>query len=153
MSIDLNALRTALVNALDSITEATADGEDTFEGVSLRFYFANRATIEKERPGFGARLMVSEYLKASKPHEYVPWGQGVLPEQSGTGDNWIAKYADYKPMWQNAEQAGEIEPIVRLIPHGEAAFLSALRAMYASPWGQAWLADERTVGMRPKSAP
>ena len=150
---ELDVVKAALFAALDTLMAATAGPEEEFEGVKLKFYFANRGLVERERPGFGNRLMISEYRKRDQPHEYVPWGQGVLPEQSGTNEDWLSKYNQYKPMYQNAYEDGVMPHVVTLISDGEEAFLFALRAMYNSAWGEAWLANPLTVGMRPKTAP
>lgn len=87
MAVDLAALRAALVQALSSITEATADADDTFEGVSLRYYFANRKQIEQEKPGFGARLITRDIDAQLGPHPFESSLRGGIMGTSGGSPN------------------------------------------------------------------
>ena len=115
--------------------------------------FASYIKQGKFPPGFQWAYIQAQQARLSQPRTFVPWSQGVIPGQAGDNTNWIQKYEEWKPMWQNAQTVGQMEYVVNLIPHGEAAFVKAFSDMYYGQWGQAWLADERTVGMRPKNPP
>ena len=107
--------------------------------------------------------MLKQFENDSKPHAYVPWGTGVLPEQSGTNEPVPASYESHKIMWEAAMRGDPVTPggpniltngipgwpdangrpfrIFDHLPLGPEAIHAAIAHLYVSPTGQAWLAS------------
>lgn len=109
--------------------------------------------------------MLAEIAAGEKPHPYVAWGQGVLPDRAGTGDKPPASWDSHKIMWEAAQRGDPVTPggpqiltnglpgwpitgadgVVRpfrifdYIPHGPDAIHKAIADLYVSPTAQAWL--------------
>ncbi len=114
--------------------------------------------------------MLAQFENEAKPHAYVQWQSGVLPEQAGTGEDPPRSYDTHRMLWEAAQRGdpttmggvrirtggnwgwpdarGEAFRIFDHIPNGPDAVHEAIEQLFYSPVGRAWTAS--MVGQYPK---
>lgn len=100
--------------------------------------------------------MLVQYANSEKPHPWVDWASGVLPDQAGDNTDPPALYETAKPFWQQMER--QTPPVLdshgvrfhnlTCLKRGGAADMEfEVRRLWNGPEGEAYRADSRNDGI------
>lgn len=101
--------------------------------------------------------MVDQFEADSKPHPWVDWNTGVLPEQAGTNERESPFYEKFKNFWVAMEREGVIDqtgkPFVQLHRQkvgGNKLFEESVKFLAKTPEGKAWFNHPLNANYLPK---
>lgn len=166
MSTKAEALRTAIAVLTAQLAVEEGKGPQTYLGQILPAFDTDEA--ERKR--------LAEIAESMKPHAYVEWAPGVLPELAGTNEKASRSRDTHRALWEAAQRGdplheggsrvmtkgvfgwpdmdGEAFRIDKFARKGSQAVHSAIVWLwFESPEAQVWKRSPAVQNLIPKSAP
>lgn len=102
--------------------------------------------------------LVLQFEESTKPHPWVDWNSGVLPEQSGNNEPESPFYEKFKNFWKAMERQRVVDqtgkPFVqlhRVRDGGNKLFEESVKFLAKTPEGRAWFNDPLNTNYLPKA--
>lgn len=102
--------------------------------------------------------LLEQFENSNKPHDWVDWGPGVLPDQSGNNEPESPFYEKFKNFWKAMEREGVRDhtgkPFVQLHrtkDGGNKMFEDAVKYLAKTPEGRAWFNHPLNANYLPKA--